>query len=347
MSKSKKTESAAPAGPVVVDDQLLAMVWPSANAARMYFTRRGTSLKQLGLVVSAHPRAGFRVERVETLANDPYEGFAVLVDEALEAAGEEAATEAVLRTYFDAGSSPAAAAQAIIASRADALTEAVDVAAPAAEPMFEGFYRSVLEALQAASQDGCPPTDVHDAWRRGVSADEAAREVIELRAPQPAAVEEALVALTDVGAVIEARPLPARDLQVYLRLAAPVEWDSADVWGPQIAKQMKLDVVAVNAETGEVVGTFFGRKPKADKPERTASSTGKPRQAKTLPTILELLARDEGVTGEEIQAALGWENTPGPWFFRHWTKQAKRAETDLVELPKLDGKRRFHLPRAV
>jgi hypothetical protein len=109
----------------------------------------------------------------------------------------------------------------------------------------------------------------------------------------------------------------------------------------RLARQAGIDIAIVDAATGEVRETFTSRKSAAN-----GADPSKPRKQNTLPRILELLARDEGVSGVEIKEELGWDNTPGPWFFRHWTTRAKRdPHKDLVQIGKdPDGSYRYRLP---
>ena len=73
-----------------------------------------------------------------------------------------------------------------------------------------------------------------------------------------------------------------------------------------------------------------------DKPVRKRSREDR------LPAIVAALERETGASGAEMQALLGWDNMPGPWFFKEWARKAGRLN-DLTELPKVGGVRRWRL----
>jgi hypothetical protein len=340
--------------------ELLAKRWPTENSARSYLISRRSSLKRLNcaLVMAEEKNGGFCLLPLEAdtpVVAEPtppllaeaeppalisfadFEEFATAVDGLLEACQppEDPAPDALVRGYYDDGLTPEQAVEAIVLDRRPGTPIVV-----ADEPV-EAF-------------DPTPPLSAEDATKVPTPTERQPRVDSlgkELKPAKRGTVAKKLKAAADAAndpAPVVERPVVTQLLdepstgQVYLRFVQPFDLtDSIRGTAGRLARQAGIDIAIVDAATGEVRETFTSRKSAAN-----GADPSKPRKQNTLPRILELLARDEGVSGVEIKEELGWDNTPGPWFFRHWTTRAKRdPHKDLIQIGKdPDGSYRYRLP---
>lgn len=322
MAKPNRVPPPLPPAITGVTPELLAMRWETENKARSFLIRSRTSLKRLNVGLVAAEEGGFRLMPMEpdvpVVAQPAPELFAVPVGADYTSDFETYAT-AVDGLLEAAGEQPAPDAQvhAFFDEHlsAEAAVERIVLGRHGTdEPVVEAPAKPAKKAAAKKKAAPVPPAPAND---------ETPQQVLEsMERPAPALIDQ-----------------PATG-QVYLRFVQPFDLsDSIRGTAARLARQSGIDIAIVDAATGEVRETFASRKPKLN-------GTDKPRKQNTLPRILELLARDEGVSGVEIKEELGWDNVPGPWFFRHWTTRAHRdPHKDLIQVGKdPDGSYRYRLP---
>jgi hypothetical protein len=357
----------------VVTPEILAMTWTNSDAVRMWLKRRGTTSAKLGLaVLPVDSPEGPRVRVVKAGAagavadpaptSEAFEAWAEEVDTLLVAANEGAESDAVLQELWEAETLPADAVTEIIARRADALERSIT--APEASCADCDDTRSCWGA-----PDKCevrlPKAAAVDALDAQVDQDGALDD-----GPLPGELEQSLGGGEVSGDLAPETDMPTVEQSVVKPEPAPVSEPVADalVSASQLGELSELGFLAeVQGMLSAAIGDSRGEELHPDLAATTLSSLGRmvairieyleglatavakaPRKkvnrSDRLPLIIEALERPSGASQAEMQELLGWDNAPGPWFFREWAKKAERIN-DLTDLGVVDGHRRFRLER--
>lgn len=331
---------------MTADSDLLAMTWPSEGAARQFLKRRGTTARALGCVISAAQPSGVKLTRkappkrirkprepivaetepmpaptLETAVPHPgwaqqpfrlddggYEGWAIEVDDLLGAAGEEAEREGDLQALFRARAEPADAFNFIVERRAAELFGGDRV------PSFEEWRASNLQKMQSAEPSAPETADLET----------AANPQLQMPQELPEAASEEKNLLIAAGDSISAAISPAISpteaaRQFFLRLAEPVDQQTAETVGPRLAKQVGAELLLIDQRTGTVATRFLPQAPRSNRLRPQADSTRDP-----WPRVVPLLEREGGATAAMLKTALGWKQAPARTLLRQWAADAGR-----------------------
>jgi hypothetical protein len=314
--------------------------------------------------------------------SEAFEAWAEEVDTLLVAANEGAESDAVLQELWEAETQPADAVTEIIARRADALERSVT--APEAScadcddtrscwgapdkcevRLSDREVAAVWSAPPAAEHMGRVLTPLPDALDAVVDQDGALDD-----GPLPGELEQSLGGGEVSGDLAPETEMPTAEQSVVKPEPAPVSERVADalVSASQLGELSELGFLAeVQGMLSAAIGDSRGEELHSDLAATTLSSLGRmvairteyleglatavakaPRKkvnrSDRLPLIIEALERPSGASQAEMQELLGWDNAPGPWFFREWAKKAERIN-DLTDLGVVDGHRRFRLER--
>lgn len=337
--------------------EILGKTWKSPDAARMWLQRRGTRAEALGVTI--RPTGDGNLVCLQPIDRDA----APLASSSSVEPSPGAAVASVSSGPLP--NVPAySEADAAVDRDADHAVQPVETPA-AANPAeaFEKYATEVDDLLQAQNEEAVSDDDLRPMWEFLLSAEDAVARIIQRRSaaleneiePQgvPGGVAQTPVAPTVPAAVAPsvAQPNPnngaerqqpepsVRPGDLLLQLATPMDASAASTWGAKLAKWAGCDVVAVDALTGTVAFTMPGKQPRKA-PNAPAANGADRSRGDQLPKVLALLDRPGGCDGAEVRDALGWENVPGPYFFRGWAAKAGR---ELKSAKGDDGVWRFEL----
>lgn len=347
--------------------EILGKTWKSPDAARMWLQRRGTRAEALGVTI--RPTGDGNLVCLQPIDRDA----APLASSSSVEPAPGAAVASVSSGPLP--NVPAySEADAAVDRDADHAVQPVETPA-AANPAeaFEKYATEVDDLLQAQNEEAVSDDDLRPMWEFLLSAEDAVARIIQRRSaaleneiePQgvsggvaptpvaptvPAAVAPSVAQpnpnngaerqqAAEESGTFKGAPAPALG-QRFLRLEDPMDDGPARLWAPQLAKRLNVAILVCDAHTGAALDRYSPTAPRKMNAPAVPRANGDRSRGDQLPKVMALLDRPGGCDGAEVRDALGWENVPGPYFFRGWAAKAGR---ELKSAKGDDGVWRFEL----